>query len=148
MLSLPFSFSGVFIALLLTNESLNLVSMIGAIMLVGIVVKNGIVLVDFINLLRHRGYSTYRAVVEGGRSRLRPVLMTAMTTVLGMLPLAISRGEGAEIWRPMGVAVIGGLTFSTLLTLIVIPAIYTSFTAMSLRVRIRKRRKQIAAQSR
>jgi len=86
--------------------------------------------------------------VEGGRSRLRPVLMTAMTTVLGMLPLAISRGEGAEIWRPMGVAVIGGLTFSTLLTLIVIPAIYTSFTAMSLRVRIRKRRKQIAAQSR
>lgn len=143
MLSLPFSFSGVFIALLITNSTLNLISMIGAIMLVGIVVKNGIVLVDYINLLKARGYATLRAVIEGGRSRLRPVLMTALTTALGMLPLALSRGEGSEMWKPMGIAVIGGLVFSTLLTLIVIPAVYATMAASSARGMRRRQIKQL-----
>ncbi|PID90564.1 MAG: multidrug transporter AcrB [Bacteroidetes bacterium] len=129
MLSLPFAFTGVILALLLTGAKLNMTSMIGGIMLVGIVVKNGIVLVDYTNLLRARGYSTFRAVVEGGKSRLRPVLMTALTTILGMLPLALSTGEGSETWKPMGIAVIGGLTFSTFLTLIVVPAVYAMFAS-------------------
>lgn len=142
MLSLPFAFSGVLLALWLTGNALNMISMIGAIMLVGIVVKNGIVLVDYTNLLRARGLSTMRAVVEGGKSRLRPVLMTSLTTILGMVPLAISHGEGSEMWRAMGVAVIGGLSFSTLLTLLVIPTVYASFVAGGVR---RSRRKQVKA---
>lgn len=142
MLSLPFAFSGVLLALWLTGNALNMISMIGAIMLVGIVVKNGIVLVDYTNLLRARGLSTMRAVVEGGKSRLRPVLMTSLTTILGMVPLAMSHGEGSEMWRAMGVAVIGGLSFSTLLTLLVIPTVYASFVAGGVR---RSRRKQVKA---
>lgn len=141
MLSLPFAFTGVLLALFVSGESLNLTSMIGAIMLVGIVVKNGIVLVDYTNLLRDRGYTVSRAVVEGGKSRLRPVLMTALTTILGMLPLALSTGEGSEMWRPMGIAVIGGLTFSTFLTLLVVPAVYAAFAAGGIKSR-RKRQGQ------
>jgi HAE1 family hydrophobic/amphiphilic exporter-1 len=94
-------------------------------MLIGIVVKNGIVMVDFTNLLRERGESVDDAVVNAGRSRLRPVLMTSLTTILGMLPLAIGFGEGSEMWQPMGVAVIGGLTFSMVLTLVVVPVMYS-----------------------
>ncbi len=133
MLSLPFAFTGVFLALFITGHTLNLISLIGAVMLVGIVVKNGIVLVDYINLMRDRGNSLTQAVVMSGRSRLRPVLMTTLTTILGMLPLAIGFGEGAELWRPMGVSIIGGLTVSTLVTLVVIPVVYTMFGANRLR---------------
>jgi len=93
-------------------------------MLVGIVVKNAIVLVDYINLMRDRGYELREAIVMSGKSRLRPVLMTSLTTILGMLPLAMSTGDGSEIWSPMGIAVIGGLIFSTMVTLILIPVIY------------------------
>ncbi|PIE83909.1 MAG: multidrug transporter AcrB [Bacteroidia bacterium] len=143
MLSLPFAFTGVIVALMITGTKLNLISMIGGIMLVGIVVKNGIVLVDYTNLLRERGYSTFRAVVEGGKSRLRPVLMTALTTILGMLPLALSSGEGSEMWRPMGVAVIGGLTFSTFLTLIVVPAVYTMFASRGILSHRKKHRRAV-----
>ena len=132
MLSLPFALTGVFLALFLTGETLNLISMIGLVMLVGIVVKNGIVLVDYINLMRDRGLSLVEAVVVSGKSRLRPVLMTTITTILGMLPLAIGVGEGAENWRPMGISIIGGLTFSTLITLILIPVVYTLFGAQRL----------------
>ena len=139
MLSLPFAFSGVLLGLWLTDNPLNMISIIGAIMLVGIVVKNGIVLVDYTNLLRERGYATMRAVVDAGKSRLRPVLMTSLTTILGMVPLAVSRGEGSEMWRAMGVAVIGGLTFSTFLTLLVIPTVYASFVGRST---VSNRRKQ------
>ena len=96
----------------------------GAILLIGIVVKNGIVMVDFINLMRDRGLDLNEAIVVSGKSRLRPVLMTAMTTMLGMLPMALSRGEGSEIWSPLGISVVGGLFFSTLVTLVLIPAIY------------------------
>jgi multidrug efflux pump subunit AcrB len=129
MLTLPFAFTGVFLALYITGQTLNLISMIGAVMLVGIVVKNGIVLVDYTNLMRDRGVELTKAVIDSGRSRLRPVLMTTITTLLGMLPLAIGIGEGSEMWRPMGVAIIGGLGFSTIVTLILIPVIYILFGA-------------------
>ena len=127
MVAIPFAFSGVAIALFLTNTTLSVVSAIGAVMLIGIVVKNSIVLVDFINLMRERGYELYEAVKFSGRSRLRPVLMTSATTILGMLPLALSTGSGSELWKPMGIAVIGGLVFSTVLTLVVVPVIYVIF---------------------
>lgn len=129
MLALPFAFTGVFIALYITGETLNLVSLIGSVMLVGIVVKNGIVLVDYTNLMRNRGFYLVKAVILSGKSRLRPVLMTTVTTILGMMPLALGVGEGSEIWRPMGISIIGGLTFSTMITLVLIPVVYTIFGA-------------------
>ncbi|HYX06146.1 MAG TPA: efflux RND transporter permease subunit, partial [Bacteroidales bacterium] len=104
--------------------TLSLVAALGAVLLVGIVVKNGIVLVDYINLMRDRGIELYEAIAISGKSRLRPVLMTALTTILGMLPLALSAGEGSEMWRPMGITVIGGLVFSTLVTLLIVPVMY------------------------
>lgn len=137
MLSLPFAFTGVFVALWLTGTSLSLIALIGAVMLVGIVVKNGIVLIDYINLNKERGMSVMRAVVSGGKSRLRPVLMTTITTILGMAPMAIGIGEGSEIWQPMGIAIIGGLTVSTILTLVVIPTIYASLNVRDIK-KIRK----------
>jgi HAE1 family hydrophobic/amphiphilic exporter-1 len=128
MFSIPFAFSGVAIALFLTNTSLSAISGIGAVMLIGIVVKNAIVLVDFINLMRERGYDLYEAIAISGRSRLRPVIMTTATTILGMLPLALSKGSGSELWSPMGVAVIGGLIFSTMVTLVIVPVVYAMFS--------------------
>ena len=124
MLSTLFGFSGVFIALFITGTELNMISGLGAILLIGIVVKNGIVLVDYINLMRDRGIEVTEAIAISGKSRLRPVLMTAATTILGMLPMALSTSEGSEVWRPMGIAVIGGLTFSTIVTLIIVPVAY------------------------
>ncbi|MBN2274362.1 MAG: efflux RND transporter permease subunit [Bacteroidales bacterium] len=124
MVSIPFAFTGVILALLITRISLSVIAALGAIMLIGIVVKNAIVLVDFINLLRDRDYELDDAIRSAGRSRLRPVLMTTITTILGMLPLALSTGEGSEIWKPMGISVIGGLLFSTAVTLIIVPVIY------------------------
>lgn len=125
MFTIPFAFTGVFLALWITSTPLSLIAMIGAIMLVGIVTKNGIVMVDYTNLLIERGSDVTEAVIAGGKSRLRPVLMTSFTTVLGMLPLAIGTGAGSETWQPMGIAVIGGLTFSTILTLFVVPVLYS-----------------------
>jgi len=124
MFSIPFSFSGVVLVLWLTGTNLSIIAALGAVLLIGIVVKNAIVLVDYINLMRDRGVELYEAIALSGKSRLRPVLMTALTTGLGMLPLALSSGEGSEIWSPMGISVIGGLIFSTFLTLIVIPVVY------------------------
>lgn len=133
MTSLPFAFTGIFVLLFITGHNLNVMSMIGAIMLIGIVVKNGIVLIDYISLNRERGMSIRTAVVDGGESRLRPIIMTALTTILGMVPMAVSTGQGAEMWQPMGVAVIGGLTFSTLLTLFYVPAMYCLFAAVGVK---------------
>ncbi len=124
MFSIPFAFTGVLAALWLTNTTLSLVAALGAVLLIGIVVKNGIVLIDFTNLMRDRGMELYEAIAVSGKSRLRPVLMTAATTILGMLPLAMSTGEGAELWRPMGITVIGGLTFSTVVTMVIVPVMY------------------------
>ena len=125
MFTIPFAFTGVFLALWMTSTPLSLIALIGAIMLVGIVTKNGIVMVDYMNLLIERGSGVFDAVIAGGKSRLRPVLMTSFTTVLGMLPLAIGTGAGSETWQPMGIAVIGGLTFSTILTLFIVPVLYS-----------------------
>ena len=138
MTSIMFAFSGIVLILLLTGTNLNIMSMIGAIMLIGIVVKNGIVLIDYINLNRERGMSIRRAVINGGHSRLRPVLMTSLTTILGMVPMAVGTGVGSEMWRPMGIAVIGGLTMSTLMTLLFVPTMYTIFALTGIR-RTRKK---------
>ena len=124
MFTIPFAMSGVFIALWLTQTPLSIIALIGAIMLVGIVTKNGIVMVDYMNLLVERGSSISDAVIMGGKSRLRPVLMTSLTTVLGMLPMALGLGEGSEIWQPMGIAVVGGLLMSTIITLFIVPSLY------------------------
>lgn len=141
MTSLLFAFSGVFIILYLSGHTLNVMSMIGAIMLIGIVVKNGIVLIDYITLNRERGLSIRQAVILGGKSRLRPVVMTTLTTILGMVPMAIGSGQGAEMWRPMGTAVIGGLTLSTILTLLFVPALYCIFAYIGVRRSRKKLRK-------
>ena len=125
MFSVPFAVSGVFIALWVTGTPLSLIALIGAIMLVGIVTKNGIVLVDYMNLLVERGTKVSDAVIAGGKSRLRPVLMTSLTTILGMVPMSLGLGEGSEIWQPMGIAVVGGLLVSTLITLFIIPSLYS-----------------------
>ncbi len=140
MTSLLFAFSGVFLILWLTGHTLNIMSMIGAIMLIGIVVKNGIVLIDYITLNRERGMSIRKAVIDGGRSRLRPVVMTTLTTILGMVPMAVGTGQGAEMWRPMGTAVIGGLTFSTVLTLLFVPVLYCVFAGNGVKRTRRKLR--------
>ena len=124
MMAVPYAITGVILALLVTHTSLDMIGALGVIMLVGIVVKNGIVLVDYINLMRDRGYELNEAIALSGESRLRPVLMTAFTTMLGMLPMALSRGEGSEMWVPMGIVVIGGLMVSTIVTLIVVPVLY------------------------
>ena len=139
MFSVPFAFSGVLLALFLTGTNLNVMSMLGGIMLIGIVVKNGIVLIDYTMLCRERGMSVLNAVVTAGRSRLRPVLMTTLTTILGMVPMAVSTGEGAEMWRPLGISVIGGLTISTILTLILVPVLYCSFAGVG----IKRQRRQL-----
>ncbi len=124
MMSVPFAISGVIISLWVTGTSLDMIGALGVVMLVGIVVKNGIVLVDYINLMRDRGYELNEAIQLSGQSRLRPVLMTAFTTLLGMVPMAVSQGEGSEMWQPLGIVVIGGLLVSTLVTLIVVPVMY------------------------
>jgi len=128
MFSVPFALVGVAWAFYLTHTTLNLMSFIGVIMLIGIVVNNAIVLVDYTNILRKRGIPLFEAVKTAGVRRLRPVLMTTFTTIFGMLPLALSHGEGAEAWNPMGITVIGGLMVSTFVTLLIVPVIYTFFT--------------------
>jgi HAE1 family hydrophobic/amphiphilic exporter-1 len=142
MMSVPFAFSGVVMALFVTGISLDMIGALGVIMLVGIVVKNGIVLVDYINLMRDRGYELNEAIALSGASRLRPVLMTALTTILGMLPMALSQGSGSEAWRPMGVVVMGGLMFSTIVTLIVVPVLYGIMSRHGERDKEEKNRKE------
>lgn len=127
MFSVPFAFTGVAMALFISGTSLSMIAAIGLVMLVGIVVKNGVVLVDFINLLRDRGLDLNEAIALGAKSRLKPVLMTALTAVLGMLPLALGIGEGSETWAPLGVTIVGGLLVSTIVTMILIPVLYAVF---------------------
>lgn len=140
MFSIPFALTGVLIALFITGGTINMMSAIGSIMLIGIVVKNGIVLVDYINLNRERGMGITTAVINGGKSRLRPVIMTTATTVLGMIPMAIGFGEGAELWQPMGVVIVGGLTVSTLITLILVPTLYCVFASREVKTYRNKHR--------
>jgi len=147
MFSVPFAVSGVILAFFITGVSLNMMSFVGIIMLVGIVVKNGIVLVDYINLNRGRGMGVIQAVVNGGKSRLRPVLMTTLTTILGMVPLAVSTSEGSELWKPMAITVIGGLTISTIFTLIIVPTVYAIFAGNGVKRNRKKWRKKLEVKS-
>jgi HAE1 family hydrophobic/amphiphilic exporter-1 len=127
MFSIPFLFIGVLLFLLFGGATFSLISLIGLIMLVGIVVNNGIVLLDYINILRARGLGLLEAIQTGGRRRLRPVLMTALTTMGGLFPMIVSRAEGSEVWRPLGLTVFGGLLTSTLITLVFVPTLYYMF---------------------
>lgn len=126
MFSLPFALVGVFIGLWLTGTAMGVMGLLGVLMLVGIVVNNGIVLVDYTRLCVAREMPIYEAVVAAGRSRLRPILMTTLTTVIGMIPMAVGNGVGAEMWNSLGMAVAWGLSFSTLITLFLIPVLFTS----------------------
>ena len=141
MMSIPFAITGVILALLVTGQTLDMVGALGVILLIGIVVKNGIVLVDYINLMRERDVPLKEAIALSGQSRLRPVLMTAFTTILGMVPMALSTSEGSEIWVTMGVVVIGGLLVSTIITLIVVPVLYAVFVRNDEKKRLEKIRK-------
>lgn len=143
ILTVPFAFTGGLLLLALVGEPLGLMGYVGLIMLVGMVVKNAIVLIDYINLNRERGLSIITAVVDGGRSRLRPVLMTTLTTILGMIPLAIGTGQGSEMWRALGLAIIGGMTFSTIITLVLIPALYSMMAGFGVRRRRKKHREVV-----
>ena len=125
--TIPLAFTGGMLALLVTNSYLSLVSIMGLIILIGIVVNNGIVLIDYINKLREQGKTVKDAIVEAGETRLRPILMTALTTILALLTLAIGFGEGSELLQPMAITAIGGLIYATILTLVVVPAIYALF---------------------
>ncbi|MGQ9671739.1 MAG: efflux RND transporter permease subunit [Candidatus Aminicenantales bacterium] len=124
LFTIPMGLAGTFLALFVTGQSINVISVIGIIVLIGIVVDNAIVKVDYTNQLRRAGWPLREAIVEGSRIRLRPILMSTITTIFGLIPLSLGLGEGAELRRPLGIAVIGGLLFSTFLTLILIPVIY------------------------
>lgn len=132
--SIPLALIGVYLGVLVLRQDMNLMTMIGIILLAGIVVNNAIVLIDFIRLTRERGYSRLEAILEAGSTRLRPILMTTATTVLGMIPLALGLGEGSEIYQGMATAVIFGLSVSTLLTLLVIPVLYSLTDDMIVKV--------------
>ncbi len=140
MFEMPLAFIGVGLALFITGQSLSLPSFMGVIMLAGIVVNNAIVLIDYVNQLRKKGMNKFDALVKGGTTRLRPILITSITTILGMLPMALARQEGAEMMRPMAIAVIGGLLVSTLLTLVVIPVIYSLVEKFSKKIYVRAER--------
>ncbi|MDR1544392.1 MAG: efflux RND transporter permease subunit [Prevotellaceae bacterium] len=140
--SIPFAFAGAILMLFVTGINLEMVGMLGLVLLVGIVVKNGIVLVDYINLMRDRGYELNEAIALSGESRLRPVLMTAITAILGMVPMALSTAEGSEMWRPLGIVVIGGLTFATVVTLIIVPVLYAAMSRHGERDKVEKQRKE------
>jgi HAE1 family hydrophobic/amphiphilic exporter-1 len=125
LFTIPLALVGAVLALFVTGTTINIVALIGVIMLAGIVVNNAIVLVDLVNQLRAQGATKINAIMEAGSARLRPILMTSLTTALGLLPMAIGFGEGSEVRSPMAITVIGGLLVSTLLTLVVIPVVYS-----------------------
>ena len=145
MFSIPFAFVGVFLGLWVTGTPLGAMGMIGILILMGIVVKNGIVLIDYTILMRERGYSVAEASTIAANSRLRPILMTTLTTVLGMIPMAIGQGEGSEMWRSLGMVVAWGLSISTLVTLVIIPTLYAAMASWQERRKARKAAKTAKA---
>ena len=145
MFSIPFAFVGVFMGLWVTGTPLGTMGMIGILILMGIVVKNGIVLIDYTILMRERGYSVAEASTIAANSRLRPILMTTLTTVLGMIPMAIGQGEGSEMWRSLGMVVAWGLSISTLVTLVIIPTLYAAMASWQERRKARKAAKTAKA---
>ncbi len=138
MFSIPFAFVGVLMGLWVTGTPLGAMGMIGILILMGIVVKNGIVLIDYTILMRERGYSVAEASAIAANSRLRPILMTTLTTVLGMIPMAVGQGEGSEMWRSLGMVVAWGLSISTLVTLVIIPTLYAAMASWQERRAARK----------
>ena len=127
MFSIPLAFTGGFLALFLTGQEVSVIAMLGFIMLAGLIVNNGIVLIDYINQARKAGMSKKEAIIDSGKTRVRPILMTALTTILAMLTSALGMGEGSEMMKPMAITIVGGLLYGTILTLIVIPCIYDAF---------------------
>lgn len=125
MFAIPFAFTGTFVAIFLGGHHVSIVVFLGLLMLIGVVVNNAIVLVDYTNILRARGLPMTEAVRQAGRTRLRPVLMTALTTIVALIPMAFGRGQGAEVWNPLGLTVLGGLLTSTVVTLVLVPTIYS-----------------------
>lgn len=144
MSSIPFAFVGVAIGAMVHGMAISIMAMVGIMILLGIVVKNGIVLIDYTILCQERGMSVRDASVTAAKSRLRPILMTTLTTVLGMLPMALGRGEGAEMWNGLGVVVAWGLSVSTLITLVIIPTLYCGFTEHRARRLARKAARKAA----
>ena len=142
MFSIPFAFVGVLLGLQVTGTPLGAMGMIGILILMGIVVKNGIVLIDYTILMQERGHSVEEASTIAAQSRLRPILMTTLTTVLGMIPMAVGQGEGSEMWRSLGMVVAWGLSISTLVTLVIIPTVYASMSSWQQRRKARKLAKQ------
>ena len=129
MFTIPLAFTGGLLALLIFDKEISIIAMIGLIMLVGIIVNNGIVLVDYINQLRAKGLEKRRAIIEGGATRIRPVLMTSLTTILGLIIMAIGKTAGTDMMQPVALVCIGGLVYATILTLFVVPIIYDIFTS-------------------
>ena len=144
MFSIPFAFVGVYLGLWLTGTPLGAMGLVGILILMGIVVKNGIVLIDYTILMRERGFSIAESSVIAAKSRLRPILMTTLTTVLGMIPMAVGQGEGSEMWRSLGMVVAWGLSVSTLVTLVIIPTVYASMASWQERRAAKKAAKKLA----
>ena len=144
MFSIPFAFVGVLLGLWVTGTPLGAMGLVGILILMGIVVKNGIVLIDYTILMRERGNSIAESSVIAAKSRLRPILMTTLTTVLGMIPMAVGQGEGSEMWRSLGMVVAWGLSISTLVTLVIIPTVYASVASWQDRRAARKAAKKLA----
>ena len=144
MFSVPFAFVGVIMGLVISGTPLGVMGMIGILILMGIVVKNGIVLIDYTILMRERGYSIEESSVIAANSRLRPILMTTLTTVLGMIPMAVGQGEGSEMWRSLGMVVAWGLSISTLVTLVIIPTLYAAMATRQEKRAARKAAKKMA----
>jgi multidrug efflux pump len=139
ILAVPLAVTGALLALLITGSTLNLYSQIGMILLIGLVTKNSILLVEYANQLKKRGLSSVEAMLESGKIRLRPIVMTSVATIMGAMPIALGLGAGSTSRRPLGYAIVGGLSFSTLLTLFLVPVVYVSLDALTARLRIGKR---------
>ena len=133
MFTIPLAFTGGFIGLFITGFDISVVSLIGFVMLCGVVVNNGIVLVDYINQLRIEGMEKKEALVQAGKIRMRPILMTAITTIIGLFSMALGIGEGAEMMQPVAIVCIGGLLYATIMTLFIVPVMYDLFNRKPMR---------------
>jgi len=144
LFSIPFAFSGAIVAIFLGGHHISVVIFLGLLMLIGVVVNNAIVLVDYINILRARGLELKEAIRQAGQTRLRPVLMTALTTIVALMPMAFGKGQSSEVWNPLGLTVVGGLLVSTLVTLVFIPTMYSILAGLSRGTSVSRVRKSVA----
>jgi len=144
LFSIPFAFSGAIVAIFLGGHHISVVIFLGLLMLIGVAVNNAIVLVDYINILRARGLEMKEAIRQAGQTRLRPVLMTALTTIVALIPMAFGKGQSSEVWNPLGLTVVGGLLVSTLVTLVFIPTMYSILAGFSRGTSVSRVRKSVA----